>query len=43
MGVPILLGAASGRLALGLGVAVGSLLLGGTPAGSLFRARKVRR
>ena len=39
MGVPILLGAASGRLALGLGVAVGSLLLGGTPAGSSFRAQ----
>ena len=40
MGVPILLGAASGRLALGLGVAVGSLLVGGTPARSqLARAR----
>ena len=41
MAAPILLGAASGRLALGLGVAVGSLLVGGTPAGRDARAQAV--
>lgn len=39
MAVPILLGAATGRFALGFGMAVGSLLAGGIPAGRDWRAQ----
>ncbi len=39
MAVPILLGAAAGRAALGLGVAVGSLLVGGVGAFASARAQ----
>lgn len=39
MAAPILLGAASGRLALGFGMAVGSLLVGGVGAGRDWRAQ----
>jgi Fusaric acid resistance protein-like len=39
MAAPIVLGAALGELALGLGMAVGSLLVGGTGAGRDWRAQ----
>jgi Fusaric acid resistance protein-like len=39
MAMPILLGAATGNLALGLGMAVGSLLVGGIGAGRDWRAQ----
>jgi Fusaric acid resistance protein-like len=39
MAVPILLGAAVGELALGFGVAVGSMLVGGTAANNDWRAQ----
>ena len=39
MAAPILLGAATGRFALGFGMAVGSLLVGGVGAGRSWRVR----
>lgn len=41
MAAPILLGAASGKLALGLGMAVGSLLICSSGAGRDWRGRVI--